>query len=147
MTNPLGKIKDVAAGSIKAPVTVARTALGVATGAAGKAAGAATSLVGGRHETADPTPEFPAAPAAPAPPEAKAPEEEAPQVTISPDEPVNVTKELGLDPAPVAKPKRARKPATKPMTGIDAAADPSSVDVTPAEVAQAVGKDGTTAAK
>lgn len=140
MTNPLGKIKDVAVGSIKAPVGVARTALGVATGAAGKAAGAATSLVGGRHESTDDAPEFPSAPA---PTEAKAPEEEAPKVTITPDEPVNVTKELGLDPSPVAQRKPARKSAPKPTTRIDAAADPSSVDVTPAEVAEVVSKGGT----
>lgn len=61
-----------------------------------------------------------------------------PQVDISPDKPVNVTEELGLDPSPVAKPKRPRKQPEKPVTAIDAEADASSVDVTPADVADAV---------
>ena len=53
--------------------------------------------------------------------------------SFDPDRPVNVTEELGLDPAPVARPKRP-----KPVTGIDAAADPGAVDATPADVADAV---------
>lgn len=61
-----------------------------------------------------------------------------PQVDITPDRPVNVTEELGLDPSPVAKPKRPRKQPEKPVTKIDAEADPSEVDVTPADVAEAV---------
>lgn len=58
-------------------------------------------------------------------------------------EPVNVTEELGLDPAPVEKPQaeKSEKATTEPTTSIDAAADPSSVDVTPADVAEVVGKD------
>lgn len=61
-----------------------------------------------------------------------------PQVDVSPDRPVNVTEELGLDPSPVAKPKRPRKQPEKPVTSIDAEADPSDIDVTPADVADAV---------
>ena len=61
-----------------------------------------------------------------------------PEVEITPDKPVNVTEELGLDPSPVAKPKRPRKQPEKPVTRIDAEADPSEVDVTPADVADAV---------
>ena len=61
--------------------------------------------------------------------------------TISPDEPVNVTEELGLDPAPVAKPRPRTTPAPPPVTGIDAQADPDHVDATPADIADAVKKD------
>lgn len=61
--------------------------------------------------------------------------------TISPDEPVNVTEELGLDPAPVAKPRPRKTPAPPPVTGIDAQADPGHVDATPADIADAVKKD------
>ncbi|KRF11369.1 hypothetical protein ASG90_16570 [Nocardioides sp. Soil797] len=62
--------------------------------------------------------------------------------TSSPPEPVNVTEKLGLDPAPVQKVKPPRKKSPKkPATRIDAAADPSDVDATPADVAKAVGKD------
>jgi hypothetical protein len=62
-------------------------------------------------------------------------------LTISPDEPVNVTEELGLDPAPVAKPRPRRTPAPPPVTDIDAQADPAHVDATPADIADAVRKD------
>jgi len=65
-----------------------------------------------------------------------------PQVDISPDRPVNVTEELGLDPSPVAKPKRPRQQPEKPVTGIDAEADPSDVAATPADVADAVSHRG-----
>lgn len=65
----------------------------------------------------------------------------APKVTVSPDKPVNVTKELGLDPTPVAAPAavvQAVEP--EPVTSIDAAADASAVDVTPADIAPVVAK-------
>ncbi|GAA3518262.1 hypothetical protein [Nocardioides daeguensis] len=64
-----------------------------------------------------------------------------PTLTISPDEPVNVTEELGLDPAPVSKPRPRTTPAPPPVTDIDAQADPDHVDVTPADIADAVKKD------
>jgi len=48
-------------------------------------------------------------------------------------EPVNVVEELGLDPAPVDEPE--------PDNSIDAAADPDSVDATPADIAKVVEKD------
>lgn len=146
--NPLGKIKDVAVGSLKAPVTVAGSAVGLARGAAtaggqvtrsvtGRAASVVTGLVEGRKSpdpsAVDRVEQESTAASAPG---------DADTVTNSGPEPVNVTEELGLDPAPVDKPKPAKKaPAKKPMTTIDAAADPSDVDVTPADVAQAVAKN------
>lgn len=64
-----------------------------------------------------------------------------PSLTIAPDQPVNVTEELGLDPAPVAKPRPRTTPAPPPVTGIDAQADPDHVEATPADIADAVKKD------
>src|SRR3546814_5418593 len=61
---------------------------------------------------------------------------DADALEIDPDEPVNVTEELGLDPSPIAKPKRKKAPAKKPATKIDAAADTSQVTATPADVAK-----------
>lgn len=61
--------------------------------------------------------------------------------TFSPDEPVNVTEELGLDPAPISKPRPRTTPAPPPVTDIDAQADPDHVDATPADIADAVKKD------
>lgn len=117
--NPLGKIKDITVASLKVPVSAAGSAVGLARATTGRAAGAVTSLVG---TSAEPSPFAPAAPPT--------------------DEPVNVIEELGLDPAPVAKPKPARKPARKKaVTKIDAAADPSHVDATPADMAKAVHKE------
>ncbi|WP_110205314.1 hypothetical protein [Nocardioides daejeonensis] len=58
-----------------------------------------------------------------------------PAVEIDPDRPVNVVKELGLDPAPVPD------TSPKPTTRIDAAADPESVEATPADVAKVVDPD------
>ena len=127
--NPLGMIKDVAVRPLAAPARAAGATLGLAKGAAsvgrtvtaqaaGKAAGAATGLVGGRKGT-----------------------EQSDRVTSTAPrpEPVNVTEELGLDPAPVEKPARSKKaPRKKPVTDIDAAADPSAVDATPADVAEVV---------
>lgn len=128
--NPLGKIKDVASASLKAPATVAGSAVGLAKATTGRAASVVGALVGsGAQESPAPTP---ASAAAPAPTEAAGP--------VSPTEPVNVTEQLGLDPAPVAKPKRAaKKPTRKPVTKIDANADASDVDVTPADVADSMG--------
>ena len=125
--NPLGMIRDVAVGSLKAPVNATGSALSLAKGAAsagrvvsvqatrtatGKAAGAVSTLVRGRKDSEAPSPE-----------------------------PVNVSEELGLDPTPVKKPRSPKKtaPSAKPITMIDAAADPSSVDVTPVDVAERVG--------
>ncbi|NYG57225.1 hypothetical protein BJ980_000148 [Nocardioides daedukensis] len=65
----------------------------------------------------------------------------ADELEINPDEPVNVTEELGLDPSPIAKPKRKKAPAKKPATKIDAAADTSQVSATPADVAKVADKD------
>ncbi|NYJ03077.1 uncharacterized protein involved in copper resistance [Nocardioides thalensis] len=160
--NPLGKVKDVAVETLKAPATVAGSAVGIARDAV-------TSLVGGKSdpvpdEKTDPgTPDEapakktpakkapakkPAAKKAPAKKEAtkkataKKPAAKKAPARKASTEPVNVTEELGLDPAPVAKKKDAAKDATKPVTDIDAAADPSTVDVTPADVAKQVGNDG-----
>lgn len=147
--NPLGMIKDVAVESLKLPVGAAGTAVGLARGAAsaGRTAGvqvtrtatdlttdAVTSLVGGRHgSTLTPAPD--ATVPAPEPGTARRPE------------PVNVTEELGLDPAPVDKPKPARKAARKPVTRVDAEADPSTVDATPADVRKAVARKAPTTRK
>lgn len=94
-----------------------KTPVAIGRSTVGAAAGAVTSLLGNRSA------------------------EEAPAAQ---PEPVNVTEEAGIDPAPVAKPKakRTKKAASKPITGIDAAADPSSVTVTPADVAEVVSADG-----
>ena len=51
--------------------------------------------------------------------------------------PVNIHDELGLDAAPVEKPRRKPKPLTK----IDAQADPAKVDATPADVAKVVSEE------
>lgn len=129
--NPLGKIKDITVASLKVPVSAAGSAVGLARATTGKAADAMTSLVG---TDAEPSPFAPPAPREDRP---------AAEASSTPtDEPVNVIEELGLDPAPVTKSKPARKPARKkPVTKIDAAADPSHVDVTPADVAKAVHKE------
>lgn len=151
-SNPLGRIKDITAGSLKFPFVVAGAALQVTRTVTSKAASTAASLI--THDRApSATPATPAsaeqptaqekAPNRPVP--AQAPDDDAPTSAKStPDqpEPVNVTEELGLDPAPVEKKKPSRaKPAKKAATGIDAEADPDHVDATPADVAKAVAKD------
>lgn len=131
--NPLKMIKDVAARALRAPTSAAGAAVDVAKSAAsvgrsasvqvartalGTAAGAVTTVVGDRG--------LPGVAG-----NANSPARGS--------DPVNVTEELGLDPAPVTKPNPSTKaPRTKPITKIDAAADPSSVDVTPADVAEVV---------
>lgn len=114
MTHPLGSIKDLATDTLKTGITlparVAARAYGVAKGAASVGVRAASER---RHD-------------------ATAPWEEA--TTADPTEdvkPVNVVEELGLDPAPVDVPAEPQ-----PITSIDAQADPESVDVTPADVAE-----------
>lgn len=120
--NPLGIVKDVAMGSLMAPVRAIGSAVSLAKGVA--SAGRTTSADAAGTERAGDAP--------------------------SPDrrpKPVDVTAELGLDPAPVAKRKPAKKaPKARPVTKIDAEADASSVDATPADVAEVVsrgGSDGT----
>lgn len=113
--NPISTLTGIAHDVLKAPFTLAGSALRLGRSVIGKS----------QHE-----PQHTAAQHAPSPPE--------PEVEITPDRPVNVTEELGLDPSPVAKPKRPRKQPTKPVTSIDAEADVSDVDVTPADVADAV---------
>ncbi len=190
--NPLGTIKDAAVASLKAPVTAAEAAVGLAKGAVstGLAVGdkvtrtAVTTLTGKRSAPNAPTPVSTESAHTPAAPPTKAPAQEAPTATkpkksaaekmvekkaVSPQagtkatkkppakkspakkpaatspktkpEPVNVVEKLGLDPAPVEKPKPAKKAAPTPTTKIDAAADPSNVDVTPADVALVVNAD------
>lgn len=157
--NPLGKIKDAAVETLKAPAAVAGSAVGLVKGAAAtggqvtkSAAGAVTSLVGGgkgdgsaaasdevgpgRGSAAADVEKAPASgEPAPAPRKPK-----AKKTTVrTGSKPVNVTKELGLDPVPVEEPKPAKKaPRQKAVTSIDAAADSSIVDVTPADVASAI---------
>lgn len=149
--NPIGKIKDVAVETLKVPAAVAGSAVGLAKTATDRAAGAVGSLVGGQHTPAEPpappvpTDVEPAAEEEPAttdeqPEQPEQDEQPEPHVEIDPEEPVNVTEELGLDPAPVAKPKARKKAAPKPVTAIDAEADPSEVDVTPADIAARAGE-------
>jgi hypothetical protein len=124
--NPLGKIKDVAVGSLKAPVVVAGSAVGLAKGAAaagghvtktvtGKAAGAVTSLVGSGDQQGQQDEPAPAATESATPeaeqrfPTAEEVAAETPDIPISPDEPVNVTEALDLDPAPVDEPKKPKR--------------------------------------
>lgn len=147
--NPLGKIKDVATDTLKLPVAVAGSAVGLAKSATGKATGAVSALVGGGEQHHSPTHGNDQAPPVPTdvepePTEQPEPAEqpEQPHVDIDPDEPVNVTEELGLDPAPVTKPKPRKKAAPKPVTAIDAQADPIDVDVTPADIADRAGESG-----
>ena len=109
---PIGTIKRLSAAALKAPAAVAGAAVGVAQTAARR-------VKGGDAEHSD----------------------GEPSLKISPDEPVNVTEELGLDPAPVAKPRPRTTPAPPPVTDIDAQADPDHVDATPADIADAVKKD------
>ncbi|GAA4802196.1 hypothetical protein ACFQ0K_13040 [Nocardioides caeni] len=124
-TTTLDKIKHLAGETLKVPAAATGAAVGLAKTAADRITGVVGSLAGGRPETGQP------APTSTAPP----PTETA--VAVDPEQPVNVTEELGLDPAPVAKPKK-RRPAPKPVTGIDAAADTTAVDATPADIAEAV---------
>lgn len=142
--NPLTKIKDVAVGTIKVPLGAAGTALDLAKGTAGHVAktvtGTVTSTVAGvtgagQKETTAPTD-------APEPEGQAASTEdvvdhdlEKQLAETSKTEPVNVTEELGLDPAPVDK------PTEKPVTKIDAAAEASDVDVTPADIADRISKN------
>ncbi len=58
-------------------------------------------------------------------------------VTADTPRPVNVTEELGLDPAPVERP---RQPRPVPVTDIDAQAEPGLVDSTPADVAERISR-------
>ncbi|HET7721267.1 MAG TPA: hypothetical protein VFK43_14980 [Acidimicrobiales bacterium] len=123
--NPLGKIKDLTVDTLRSPKDLAGKAVGQARGAAsagrhlaGQATKSATSLTAGAVSKLMSGRKPTVAPAA----------EDLPT-------PVNVTEELGLDPAPV------EAPATdEPLTSIDAEADVSNVDVTPADVAKAVAK-------
>lgn len=108
--NPISTLKGITHDVLKAPFTLVGAATRLARGVIGT-----TQAERASHE---------------ARPE--------PDVDITPDRPVNVTEELGLDPSPVAKPKRPRTQPEKPVTRIDAEADPSDVDVTPADVADAV---------
>ena len=145
--NPLTKIKDVAVGTIKVPLGAAGTALDLAKGTAGHVAKTVTGTVAGVAGAAGVGPKEQASPAeapeAPQAPEGQAvsPEEvvdhdlEKKLAETSKTEPVNVTEELGLDPAPV------EKPTEKPLTKIDAKAEDIEVDVTPADIADRVFKD------
>ena len=163
--NPLGTIKDAAIGTILQPKATAEKAVGsvvegakggvglgraVAGQVASKASDTVTSLLPGRKATPpDLEPAVPAAasrksqgdPVSPKKPPAKTTAKAAPKVSVSPDKPVNVSQELGLDPAPVATPAPvAQDTEPAPVTSIDAAADATEVDVTPADIAPAVKK-------
>ncbi len=124
----LGLIKNVAAGTLR-----------VAAGATGTVTGMVKQTLAGRHpHEQEPRPDTAARDDAPEPePAARAAAEPTRPTEDSGDknhpEPVNVVEKLGLDPAPVPKPK--------PPNSIDGAADPDAVDATPADVAGRVDPD------
>lgn len=111
----LGKIKDLTAATLKSSVSVAATATGVVRTVAATGKSLAGHAVHGAVSAAG-------AARGPVPP-GDSPDGGEPT-------PVNVVEELGLDPAPVAE-----RPGDRPITAIDAAADPDAVDATPADVA------------
>jgi hypothetical protein len=116
-----GKIKDVAVQALGVAVTAATSAFRLAKGTAASLLGKRSSSGASTHDAAE----------ADAQPSATSTESNTDPV---PDpahpKPVNVVEKLGLDPAPFDKPK--------PNTTIDAAADPSAVTATPADVAKTV---------
>ncbi len=112
--NPITTLAGLARRALKAPFTIAGSAVRLVRSAAGAAGAPTAQADDDRPATSEP------------------------EVEITPDRPVNVTEELGLDPSPVAKPERPRKQPEKPVTSIDAEADASDLDVTPADVADAV---------
>lgn len=114
MTHPLGMIKDLTLGAIKTPVVVA-----------GHATRTAAGLTVRVVDRLVPGPDLPTQ------------GQQRHQPT-----PVNVTEELGLDPAPVAD-----RPQDRPLTSIDEAADPDAVDATPADIAGSVARKRPTARK
>lgn len=114
MTHPLGMIKDLTLGAIRTPVVVA-----------GHATRTAAGLTVRVVDRLVPGPDLPPQ------------DHQRHQPT-----PVNVTEELGLDPAPVAD-----RPQDRPLTSIDEAADPDAVDATPADIAGSVAKKRPTARK
>lgn len=113
VTHPIGMIKDLTLGAIKTPAAVAGHATRTA-------AGLAVRVV----DRIVPGPDLP-----------------LPDQRRQPT-PVNVTEELGLDPAPVAE-----RPEDRPLTSIDRAADPDAVEATPADIAGSVAKKRPTARK
>jgi hypothetical protein len=73
-------------------------------------------------------------------PERSAPVDDPAPVSLGTEPgPVNVTEELGLDPAPLDRPRERRTPA---VTGIDQQAEPGLVDSTPADVAARIARAG-----
>lgn len=114
MTHPLGSIKHLATDTLKTGITlparVAARAYGVAKGAASVGVRAVSEK---RHDTTSPW------------------EETTVTDPTGDATAVNVVEELGLDPAPVDLPE-----TPQPITSIDAQADPESVEVTPADVAE-----------
>lgn len=161
--NPLDQIKHVATETLKHPAAVAGTGLRTAKHLAEAGLTAGTQLttkvaqkLGSRMPTdssgreqpdshADDTADLTdtadtAEPETDPRPQRDAADEgsqDDPAIEIDPERPVNVVKELGLDPAP------APDTQPEPTTSIDAAADPDSVDATPADVADVV-EDGNT---
>ena len=131
-TKPLGTIKDLTTGTlsrgIMLPGRLAARAYGVARGAA--------SI--GKHVAHDVTSRGSSPGSGVAPTEATVTVE--PTEPVDTSEPVNVVEELGLDPAPVEESATGTHPDEEPLTSIDAEADPAAVDVTPADVADQIGK-------
>lgn len=113
--HPLGLVKDVTGTATH----IARGAVGLGLRAAGSVGEQVFRRVPGVDRHVAPTADRSSA-------------DETPQ-------PVNVVEELDLDPAPVDE-AATDSDAPAPVTGIDAHADPDAVDVTPADIAQQVGR-------
>lgn len=150
MTNHEMHKSNAAAGLLTVPKALVGSAFGLARWGTKKVSGVVSSVAGTRP---DDRPERPSEassraesttpakePSTPAK-EPDVPEKEPSTPATEPDAnptPVNVVEELGLDPAPVADPPPASPARTTPLTSIDAAADPSDVEVTPADIARVV---------
>lgn len=120
----ISKVTELAASAVHVPAAVVGTAVGLTKGTVKTV----RSVIAGHPVPAPPVPTD-VDPAEPG------------QVAVDPDKPVNVTEELGLDPSPVARTKQQPRAQDRPVTRIDADADPGQVDATPADVARALGEE------
>ena len=118
MSHPLGTITQLATGTVvgatRLSAQVVARAYGVTRGVAAAGAGVVRSASG--RDASDTA---------------------TPQAAQDSPRPVNVTEELGLDAAPVERP---RQPRPVPVTEIDAQAEPGLVESTPADVAERISR-------
>lgn len=124
MSQSLPSLSHLAAEVVTLPVKVAARAVGLVRGSVSVA----------RQRVTGPAPAWDTVDVVPA-----RDQEPAPVGLGTDPAPVNVTEELGLDPAPVDPPRPA--PRTAPVTSIDQQAEPGLVDSTPADVAARLGRD------